>query len=153
MILLKKAKEEDLEFLLKLKKESMGDYIEQTWGWDPNWQRENVFQHLDLKRTLIVIKSGKRIGWLSIFRTKKSITFENFALLPEYHNLGIGTKVFKKVISISTEESKPLYLQVLKVNTQAQDLFKRLGFIITGENNSHFFMRYNATNNNKNRIN
>ncbi|MFX0139811.1 MAG: GNAT family N-acetyltransferase, partial [Candidatus Hodarchaeota archaeon] len=142
MILFRRVKENDLEFLYKLKKESMGDYIEQVWGWNPKLQRENIINRLKLKKDLIIIKSGKKIGYLSTFRTKKSITIVNLAILPKYQNKGIGTKIFKKIVAISIKKSKPLYFSVLKINVDARNLWLRLGGNIIGEDDTHLFMKY-----------
>ena len=143
MILFRRAKEEDSKFLYELKKKSMGNYIEQVWGWNAKSQRKNILYRLKLKKDLIIIKSGEKIGYLSTFRTKKKIIISNLAILPQYQNIGIGTKIFKKIALISIEEKKPLYFSVLKINTQARDLWVRLGGIIIGENGTHFFMKFN----------
>ena len=51
--------------------------------------------------------------------------------------MGIGTFLLKGIIALG----KPVRLQVLFENTEAANLYKRLGFQVVGESDTHFKMR------------
>jgi len=63
-------------------------------------------------------------------------------LLPKYQNQGIGTSLIKDLLSKAEKNNKPVYLQVLKSNINAQKLYKSLGFSKVEETETHIKMIY-----------
>jgi ribosomal protein S18 acetylase RimI-like enzyme len=60
--------------------------------------------------------------------------------LPEFQGRGLGTTILGDVIEHARMGRRPVSLQVLKVNP-ARRLYERLGFVISGESETHFQMR------------
>jgi ribosomal protein S18 acetylase RimI-like enzyme len=56
----------------------------------------------------------------------------SIALLPEYRNIGLGTRMLKKVISIARKHYPGLSLSVVE-NSPARQLYERLGFRKVGQ--------------------
>jgi RimJ/RimL family protein N-acetyltransferase len=87
------ATADDFDFLYRLHRTTLKEYVAQTWGWDEGRQRQ-----------------------------------------------GIGTSVIQQVLDEARRSGKPVALQVLKVNP-ARRLYERLGFSVTGENETLYFMK------------
>ena len=62
-------------------------------------------------------------------------------LLPEHQGQGIGRECVLVVIAQGNSLGLPVRLQVLKVNARAATFYKRLGFEITDETDTHFLMQ------------
>ena len=56
------------------------------------------------------------------------------ALLRDYWNLGIGTKMFQELIGIAKEREdvRQIELDFVEGNTRARALYEKMGFRITG---------------------
>ena len=66
--------------------------------------------------------------------------FDFIAVTPDLQGQGIGTSVIHQVLDEAKRSGKPVALQVLKVNP-ARRLYERLGFSVTGENETRYFMK------------
>ena len=62
--------------------------------------------------------------------------------LKGYQNQGIGTKLIQEILSKAEKSKKLVYLRVLKTNNKAQNLYKRLGFLIEEQTETHIIMIY-----------
>ncbi len=60
---------------------------------------------------------------------------------PKFQRKGIGQQIIEAVIKDSLDKNKEIYLSVLKENP-AKELYLRLGFKITGEDDSSFMMLF-----------
>ena len=143
MIELCPAKKEDFEFYYNLRKEIHKFDSDRNKTWDDESQRNILVRHFYPKRYLIITTSGRKVGIVSFFSTRKSIQFRRFLINPKFRGKGIGTNVLKKAVSFSNEQKNPLFLQVFKSNKNAKKLCFRLGFIITEEYKTHCIMKYN----------
>lgn len=54
-VTLRKATADDSEFVFLVKKAALGEYIEQTWGWDEDFQRRF---HNDYTRRAALTRDG-----------------------------------------------------------------------------------------------
>ena len=73
--------------------------------------------------------------------TDKAIELHELVLLPEFQGQGIGSQLLKEVIDKAKAMNIPAHLGVLKEN-RAANLYRRLGFIQTGETETHFLMEF-----------
>lgn len=141
MYSLKRATQEDRDFIYNLNKTNMEDYIIKTWGnWDEDWQR-NFFsrESKEIKFQIIVVE-GKNVGFVAFSRNKTSINIDEIQVLPEYQNKGIGTLLFSDVIANAQKEKIETTLRVLKVNFIAQKFYNKLGFEKIGDTETHFLL-------------
>jgi ribosomal protein S18 acetylase RimI-like enzyme len=130
----------DREFLWGLHRAALRDYVDQTWGWDENWQRDKFEENFDPAGLLIVERDGDPIGQISVRRTADEIFLAAIEIAPEHQNQGIGSQLLKALLSESGQSQLPVTLQVLKVNP-ARRLYERLGFEHAGETSTHYLMR------------
>jgi ribosomal protein S18 acetylase RimI-like enzyme len=75
----------------------------------------------------VILADGSPIGRLYVARWPEEIRIVDIALLPEYRNAGIGTKLLEDLISESEASMKPLSIHVERFNP-ALRLYERLGF-------------------------
>jgi ribosomal protein S18 acetylase RimI-like enzyme len=134
---------EDFEFLFRLHKEVMREYVEDTWGaWDDDWQRDDYRKQFLPGNLQIIQVQGRDIGALFIQERAEEIFIASLEILPEYQRQGIGSAVMQGLVEAAAKQDKPVALQVLKVNRGARSLYQRLGFGVTGENDTHYIMDY-----------
>jgi len=139
---LRQARKKDYNFLYLLKKKTLKDYINQTWGWEEEWQKQYFAKHFNPEDLQIITDLDQDIGVISLIERENELDISLIEILPEFQNKGIGGSLLKKIIKKAISEKKRLSLQVLKVNTKAISLYKKLGFLIEGQNDTHYFMVY-----------
>lgn len=128
----------DYDFLWRLHNASMKKYVSETWGWNEDWQKENFAKEFSIEKGEIIVFDNQDAGFLWYEKKPTENFLVAIRLLPEFQNKGIGTKIIKEIIENS---DKSITLQVLKINP-ALSLYKKLGFIVTSENETHFKMIY-----------
>jgi ribosomal protein S18 acetylase RimI-like enzyme len=128
---------DDFDFLWRLHNAALKVYVEKTWGWNEERQRELFTEGFNTNNGKIIVVDDTDAGYLWTIEKETETLLVSVRLLPEYQNKGFGTKVIENVLAKS---KKPVRLQVLKINP-AQNLYKRLGFETVGETNTHFIMR------------
>ncbi len=139
-IILRAATRNDTDFLYRLHRAAMQEYVARTWGqWDEAWQSHYFQQHFDPAACQIIVLHGKDIGVISVVRQVTDIFLSNIELLPTYQGQGIGTQLIKALVDEAYRKRVPITLQVLKVNP-ARRLYERLGFSISGETTTHYQM-------------
>lgn len=133
----RKIEPEDIEFLWRLHNAALKDYVSKTWGWDEKWQRENFTKNFDPAEGEVIVFEDKDIGYFWVIEKENEILLASIRLLPEFQNKGIGTQLIKNLIA---ESSKPVALQVLKINP-ARKLYERLGFFVEEVTRTHYIMK------------
>lgn len=88
---------------------------------------------------LVIVKNKTDIGRLYLWRTENQIRIMDIALLPEFRNQGIGTKILRELIRESEESGKKLNIHVEYYNP-ALKLYERLGFKKTDDTGVYYFM-------------
>lgn len=85
----------------------------------------------------------ERVGRLRVIRSDGSIELAGIQLLPSYQSRGIGTAVIEGLKAEAADHGCMLeLLGVEKDNPRARALYERLGFVISGETDSDFRMRW-----------
>ncbi len=139
---LRPANSDDYNFLYELKKKTLKNYISKTWGWDEEWQKDYFSKNFKPELIKIITILGKDIGCISILEEGEQYFLSLIEILPKYQNQGIGTKLIKEILSKAEKNNKLVYLRVLKTDNKAQNLYKRLGFLIEEQTETHIKMIY-----------
>jgi ribosomal protein S18 acetylase RimI-like enzyme len=134
---------EDFDFLFRLHKLAMREYVEASFGpWDEAWQIAYFRRHFNPNVLQVIQHNGLDVGVLYVQERVEELFVANLEILPEYQRRGIGTAVIRKLTAAAERQSKPVALQVLKTNIAARRLYRRLGFVVTGENETHDIMAW-----------
>jgi ribosomal protein S18 acetylase RimI-like enzyme len=115
--------------------------LKQFHHWDANWQERHFEDKWRIGKWQVIALCTQAIGALWITEAPEFIKLHEIQILPEFQNKGIGTRLISEVLVKSTEEHKPVRLEVLKKN-RAKELYLRLGFIVESETEAHFRMIY-----------
>ena len=135
----KKATEEDIEFLLWLRKETMVEHYLKA-GKEVN--EESLLSRINhhFEHAKIILLNDQKIGLLKVAEQDNEIEIFQIQIAPNYQNKGLGREIIKSILKEASAKKIPVKLSVLKVN-KAQNLYKNLGFEIYDENEFSYFMR------------
>ncbi len=129
---LRPATPEDFDFAWGLYRDLMKPLAEQLMEWKEERQKVVVERDVVSGQALIIVAGGREVGWLHVREEANEIELRQLYIVPAQQNRGIGTEIMERLMGEARRESKPLTLQVMK-NNRAYALYKRLGFIPTGE--------------------
>ena len=140
----RKVNNDDIDFLLILRKKSMSEHLVKAKIKLTNDQHlERIKEHY--YDSHIISRDRKPIGVLkmgviALNGTTKSLHIRQFQILPEFQGVGIGSKVLTIVKKRALQLQLPITLNVLLKNP-ARGLYLRHGFQIEGQNKIEFKMR------------
>jgi N-acetylglutamate synthase-like GNAT family acetyltransferase len=138
-IRLRQATVDDEPFLRTLHREAMGPYVEAAWGsWDPDVQEER-FRKAPVSDHQIVLLDGTAIGCLLVQREDDAVILSRIWITPNAQGRGVGTQLITRICDDADRDDLPVKLRVLKIN-RAQRLYRRLGFEIVHETDTHLVM-------------
>jgi GNAT superfamily N-acetyltransferase len=126
------GKQEDESFLYSCYQRTMRGYIDQTWGWDEEFQRMSFIEHLSWQRFQVITTGHVAIGGACIAESRSSIDLEMMFIDPRSQRKGIGSEFLTDLLGRARKECRIVRLRVLKVNP-AKALYQRLGFVKVSE--------------------
>lgn len=117
----------------------MYPYVSEIWGWNESVQQSffDDFISNAYRNMSIIMDGDRRIGMMNWHITEAFFELENICIVPEYQGKGIGSAVLEELLE--TCGYSVIKLQVFKKNP-AIDLYRRLGFTVTGESEYHYQM-------------
>ncbi len=133
----------DFKFLYRLHRATLGPYVEQIWGWDEDWQRMHYEATYRPRYMQIIRVVWQDAGMISVAEYEDYFTLRQIEILPRYQGYGLGSAVIHHLQDQAAQAGKSLTLRVFKINP-AQHLYLRLGFRITGEDDIHLTMHWDA---------
>lgn len=89
----------------------------------------------------IILVNGQQVGRLYVDRGAEEIRLIDIALLPEYRNDGIGSRLLNDLLAEAAQAGKPVRIHVEKFNP-ALRLYERLGFSISDDRGVYWFMEW-----------
>ena len=92
----------------------------------------------------VILVDGQPAGRLYVAREDDEIRIVDIALLPEYRNRGIGTRLLRGLQSEAAAAGKPLSIHVERFNP-ALRLYERLGFRQIEDQGVYLFMEWRST--------
>ena len=118
-ISLRDSTPDDQGFLLDVYASTRLDELAGT-GWDDNQKRafiqmqflarERIYPQVDSK---IILLNGQPVGRMLVDRNETAILLRDIALLTEYRNAGIGSRLVQDLMSEAAAANKPVELHVL----------------------------------------
>jgi len=140
MVKLRPATNADFEFLYQLHRDTMKEYIETTWGWEENWQRDYFQAKWEPAKRQIIQVDGQDAGVLVIENRDGTHYLGLIEILPAFQGQGVGTAVIQEFLASAKAQNLPAILHVLKSNDPARKLYERLGFTIIAEEENKYKM-------------
>ena len=137
-LLLREAKPEDEPFLLEVYASTRSEELEGL-GWNDDQKRAFIkMQFMARERTYpqagnrIILLNGHPIGRMMVDREDALIRLRDIALLTEYRNAGIGSRLIQDLMKEATASGKPIHLHVVSTSPAVR-LYERLGFRLSGD--------------------
>ena len=129
--------EQDEPFLLQLYELNRQQEVS-LWGWSEeqikpfmtmqyHMQQHYYAQQYAHSEYFIIMDRETPIGKFQFDKAGSDWTIVDIAILPEYHNRGIGTWMIKQFLFEASQQNKAVQLSVLNTNP-ARSLYERLGF-------------------------
>ena len=138
--------EDDLALTYEITKNAMRGYVEQTWGtWEEEEQVHKHRQNYTPATHQIVLIKGEPAGLIAVEDEPDYLWLVKLYILQEHRGKGIGTELLKQVLDHAIHTNKGVRLRVLRVNTKAQALYLRQGFVVTAETDQRLFMQSAAS--------
>jgi len=131
---------QDFDFARQLYFETMRWAIERLFGWDQAHQEASFAGWFHPGEISIIVADGVDVGWIQQREDAGAIFLGSIYVKPEMQGRGIGTRVLQMFLDLGRQRSQPVTLAVMKINPAAE-LYKRLGFRITHEDEQKFHMR------------
>lgn len=91
----------------------------------------------------IVMRNDERVGMLKVVPDGQTWHLQQIQVLPSFQGRGLGASLIRDVILGSQRAGASLELDVLKTNP-VRRLYERLGFVVVGESEDEFALRYEA---------
>lgn len=143
-IALRQATPADSDFAYQVKKVALGEYVQKTYGeWDEAFQRQFHDRQWQPAGTQVVVANGVDVGWIWCTVHSDHISVDGIYLLPQHQGRGIGTSLLTRLKDKAFRAGKSMRLWVMKVNP-AFELYKRVGFSVIGEIETHWHMEAQA---------
>lgn len=138
---LKQCTDADREWAYALKSEAYREVVERQFGpWNEKFQRELFSARWNPALSKIVLIDGLPVGLLAVECRRDELWLDEVQLVRDWRGKGLGSVILADLIQRARTSRKPLRLQVLRQNTRAQSLYRRLGFRVIGETVTHFLM-------------
>jgi GNAT superfamily N-acetyltransferase len=136
-IMLRRATEDDWDFLCTVTESCMREYAERTWG---NWipEARDTFRP---EIHEIIQCDGEEIGCIAVIDEADALLLEKLYILPSHQGRGIGTLLLTRLIERADVSERPIRLRVLRVNP-ARQLYERSGFEVDRSTDERYFMSY-----------
>ncbi|KWX20877.1 hypothetical protein AFM11_27655 [Mycolicibacterium wolinskyi] len=128
MVSLRPATADDFEFFFELHKQTLGPYVDQVWGWDDDVQRAHLQRTMNPERTQVIVADGIDIGRLNVEDQPGEVFLGLIEIAPPYQGRGIGAELIETLLDDAFARGKQVRLNVLRVNSRAYRLYRRLGF-------------------------
>jgi ribosomal protein S18 acetylase RimI-like enzyme len=140
-ITFRKYKNNDYEFVYKIKKNAYEKYVINYWGeWNEKEQKKYFDKFIEAKKNdaYIIQYDNIDIGFYNgNILENGNYEIGNICIIPEYQNKGIGTKIIEEFIALY--KNTDIELQCFKINP-VKKLYERLGFNTIGETQFHYQM-------------
>lgn len=142
------ADKDDIDVLVKALVLSDIDEIENIETSEIEECKKRIFQEINgdflNSSTYIIELDLEKIGRLRLVETDNELFIAGIQILPNYRNLGLGTKVLNLLIKQALITQKSLRLEVQKNNEKAKSLYKHLGFVVELEQDDDYIMIKNT---------
>jgi ribosomal protein S18 acetylase RimI-like enzyme len=138
---LRPARMSDYGFVESLYLQTMQPLLVQLGAWDQDEVIARFKQHLRVKEVQIIAMNGEDAGFLQVVESAADITLAQIHLRAAFRRLGIGTRLILELLDRARASHRPVVLSVVR-NNPALALYQRLGFTVTGEDETKFHMRW-----------
>lgn len=135
----------DLEEVYELYKECLFEFVDQTFGWNDQYQRAR-FQSCYAPETIfwVLDHTGKRTAMVCYSSSDPSLHLALLLVYEVYRGSGFGSDIMERLEHVAATEGKPITLSTFKVNRSALSFYQARGYKVIGQD-EHFYDMSKAT--------
>jgi ribosomal protein S18 acetylase RimI-like enzyme len=138
---------DDLSLTFEIKREAIGEFVAQIWGWDEafQWQfhRETFEAYLPQthpSKFWVVEVAGQPVGTWEVAEHTEALFVCGIYLRRAAQGRGIGRKLIENLLVLAQKQGKKVTLEVFKINFRAFRFYQKLGFLVTSETETKYVM-------------
>jgi len=137
-ILFKSINQKDKNYLWKSYQKAMKSHIENIWGWNLTWQKNDFNKNLSHYKNYILCLSDNRIGYVQ-YKIENNECYINMLILePEYQSKGLGSEILATILARKSISS--IKLRCFKVNIKAYRFYINQGFDVIDEDDDFYLL-------------
>lgn len=137
------ANEGDKPWLDDLRRVVYKDLMIATFGTFDEERHQRHCKECWEQRNINIVKIGAAsAGMIQLAENVDSIELCEIQLHPNYQGKHLGQTLLQEVIARSIASGKKLVLSAGLKNVRAKAFYERLGFRVTGQNDTHYHMRF-----------
>jgi len=137
---IRETREDDVPRLYEIHREALGPYVQETWGWDEEFQSSEFRRRGAGANRRVIEEDGVVAGFIDVEERSDRIVLRTIELASAFQRRGIGTALIRELVERAGRSGVPVQLRVLKCNP-ARTLYERLGFHAVGETETHLLMQ------------
>lgn len=142
----------DVDFLVDVVMEATREQGRVAPGFDEvtfrsgfsEWTAQQIADSDGDSAMFVIEIDGARAGRLRVVRTQEQIELAGIQLVPGQQSRGIGSRIITDLLTEAADARLAMTLSVERDNPRAYALYRRLGFVVTGETDTEFVMRRSA---------
>lgn len=138
-LMLRQATEDDLAFLLALRKQTMGPHLRQA-GLPDDDAALLARLRLHWEAAQVILLDGQPAGLFKAFREPDHWYVQQVQVAPAWQGRGVGARVLGALLETADQQGLPVRLSVLHANP-ARRLYERLGFRVVQTIGSEYLMQ------------
>lgn len=125
-----KAAKEDKDKIFELHREMFRHEIEERWGWDEQWQKENFEEEWKRDVFEVIRHQNQVIGYTQFTKENDKIYIQSIGLIPDFRNQGLGTMLLERIQKKAQELGVEVELSVHSKNKVALKLYEKFDFVV-----------------------
>ena len=139
---LRPARQDDYRFALDLYLESTRPLLVALGRWDEARILSRFAEGWHLDEARLICRGGSPIGFLQISKTSEALHIDQIHIVAPWRSRGIGSGLIRGIMDEAQATQRIVGLNVIRGNTRAISLYRRLGFEISGEDGEKIQMRW-----------
>ena len=96
-------------------------------------------------RRQVIEADGDSIGFLDVEHRDDSLFVRNIKISATAQGRGLGSRIMGDLQATAAKLGFVVVLHVFRVNTRAYEFYEKLGFVHTGESETHFKLRWSPS--------
>jgi ribosomal protein S18 acetylase RimI-like enzyme len=131
----------DQHWLEHLRRAAYRDLFDATFGgWDEGKHSRQFAECWQRGSILLIKAAGSQVGMIQVFDSEDALQIGELQIHPEHQNRGVGSRLLEEVRTGAHRRGKAVRLSVGKKNDGAFRLYRRLGFRLDYETDTHFHL-------------
>ena len=127
----------DITYAYNLYCETLHSDIEETFGWDEEFQQERFKVEYELNSLYWIYVEEKRVGLTCYTCNENSVHTRLLLITPTCQKVGYGRNAMAKIEEVAKTLNLPVTLSVFRTNNAAYRFYTSIGYTTVSEGDTH----------------